>query len=375
MGMDWHSSGITTSVIGALKRGLNPRAHELGIYICGGRGRHSRNTPRELREVAARIGRDGDALVRTSRLTARIDNNAVDDGFQIYLHAFVVTPDGDWAVVQQGMNDASGLARRYHWHSAAVRDFVGRSAHGDRGRARRPDPQPRGRPRRAGAAGAADDRADRSGPDPGRGPAARDARTPRCAPRRRPRAAAWRGAGARPRARPARFRLLPAARTARAAHAAVAGAGRRSRAWRARAVRRSGALLVRPRRQGRSPLPGPADGVRRVDRGAAAGARCRQARAHAIVSRDSPGSTRSRALSNIAGNRLPTWRPPSLTSAPSRGRSAAAPYWTTRGKGGRRRARGSCRCSKSLAARRRDKPWASTVMSAEHSSTGGFSPA
>ena len=124
MGMDWHSSGITTSVIGALKRGLNPRAHELGIYICGGRGRHSRNTPRELREVAARIGRDGDALVRTSRLTARIDNNAVDDGFQIYLHAFVVTPDGDWAVVQQGMNDASGLARRYHWHSATVRDFV-----------------------------------------------------------------------------------------------------------------------------------------------------------------------------------------------------------------------------------------------------------
>ena len=124
MGMDWHSSGITTSVMGALKRGLNPRAHELGIYVCGGRGRHSRNTPRELLDVASRIGADGDALVRTSRLTARIDNNAVDDGFQIYLHAFVVTPDGDWAVVQQGMNDASGLARRYHWHSATVRDFV-----------------------------------------------------------------------------------------------------------------------------------------------------------------------------------------------------------------------------------------------------------
>src|SRR6187455_1739238 len=124
MGMDWHSSGITTSVIGALKRGLNPRAHELGIYVCGGRGRHSRNTPGELLDVAERIGADGDALVRTSRLTARIDNNAVDDGFQIYLHAFVVTPDGDWAVVQQGMNDASGLARRYHWHSATVRDFV-----------------------------------------------------------------------------------------------------------------------------------------------------------------------------------------------------------------------------------------------------------
>jgi hypothetical protein len=124
MGMDWHSSGITTSVLGALKRGLNPRAHELGIYLCGGRGRHSRNTPDELRAVAERKGLDGDALVRTSRLTARVDNNAINDGFQIYLHTFIVTAAGDWAVVQQGMNEASGLARRYHWHSASVRDFV-----------------------------------------------------------------------------------------------------------------------------------------------------------------------------------------------------------------------------------------------------------
>lgn len=124
MGMDWHSSGITTSVMGALKKGLNPKAHELGIYICGGRGRQSRNTPRELREVAHRTSLDGEALVRTSRLTARIDNNAIADGFQIYLHSFVVTSDGDWAIVQQGMNGASRLARRYHWHSAAVRDFT-----------------------------------------------------------------------------------------------------------------------------------------------------------------------------------------------------------------------------------------------------------
>jgi hypothetical protein len=124
MGMDWHSSGITTSVMGALKRGINPRAHELGVYICGGRGRQSRQTPDELREVALRTGLDGDALVRTSRLTARIDNNAVADGFQIYLHSFILTSDGDWAIVQQGMNEASGLARRYHWHSAAVRDFT-----------------------------------------------------------------------------------------------------------------------------------------------------------------------------------------------------------------------------------------------------------
>src|SRR6266542_1912783 len=124
MGMDWHSSGITTSVMGALKRGLAPRADELGIYICGGRGRFSRNTPQELRSLAERRGFDGEALVRTSRLTARVDNNAIADGFQIYLHSFVVTSNGEWAVVQQGLNDRSGMARRYHWHSASVRDFV-----------------------------------------------------------------------------------------------------------------------------------------------------------------------------------------------------------------------------------------------------------
>lgn len=124
MGMDWHSSGITTSVLGALKRGLNPRAHELGITICGGRGRHSRRTPDELRAVAEHTNLDGEALVRTSRLTARIDNNAIADGFQIYLHSFIVSATGEWAVVQQGLNDQSGLARRYHWHSATVRDFT-----------------------------------------------------------------------------------------------------------------------------------------------------------------------------------------------------------------------------------------------------------
>lgn len=124
LGMDWHSSGITTSLLGALKRGVNPRAHELGLYICGGRGRQSRRTPDELRAVAEHTNLDADALVRTSRLTARIDNNAIADGFQIYLHAFILTPAGDWAVVQQGLNDERGLARRYHWHSASVRDFV-----------------------------------------------------------------------------------------------------------------------------------------------------------------------------------------------------------------------------------------------------------
>lgn len=124
MGMDWHSSGITTSVMGALKRGLAPHANELGIYICGGRGRFSRNTPNELRLLGDRRGFDADTLVRTSKLTARIDNNAIADGFQIYLHNFVVTANGEWAVVQQGLNDRNGMARRYHWHSPSVRDFV-----------------------------------------------------------------------------------------------------------------------------------------------------------------------------------------------------------------------------------------------------------
>ena len=124
LGMDWHSSGITTSVMGALKKGLAPRAQELGIYVCGGRGRHSRNTPHELRALADRTGLDGNSLVRISRLTARIDNNAIADGFQIYLHSFVTTADGDWAIVQQGLNEDSRLARRYHWHSASVRDFT-----------------------------------------------------------------------------------------------------------------------------------------------------------------------------------------------------------------------------------------------------------
>jgi hypothetical protein len=124
MGMDWHSSGITTSVMGALKRGLNPRVADLGFTVCGGRGRHSKRTPDELRAVSSRNGLDGEVLARTSRLTARIDNNAIADGFQLYLHTFVVHDCGEWAVIQQGMNPASHLARRYHWHSARVRDFV-----------------------------------------------------------------------------------------------------------------------------------------------------------------------------------------------------------------------------------------------------------
>jgi hypothetical protein len=124
MGMDWHSSGITTSVIGALKRGLTPLSGELGIHVCGGRGRHSRNTPGELMAIGERVGFDGDALARASRLVAKVDSAAVQDGFDLYLHGFVVTDDGHWVVVQQGMNGDAKQARRYHWLSEGLTSFL-----------------------------------------------------------------------------------------------------------------------------------------------------------------------------------------------------------------------------------------------------------
>jgi hypothetical protein len=124
MGMDWHSSGITTSVIGALKRGLAPLGPELGIHVCGGRGKHSRRTPEELMHLGDRIGFDGQALTRASRLVAKVDSAAVQDGFDLYLHGFFVTDDGKWTVVQQGMNGDKRQARRYHWHSQQLESFV-----------------------------------------------------------------------------------------------------------------------------------------------------------------------------------------------------------------------------------------------------------
>jgi hypothetical protein len=124
LGMDWHSSGITTSVMGALKRAVNPKAKELGIYICGGRGRHSRKTPDELLVIAEKTGLNGNALVRSSRLAAKVDNTAIQDGFQLYLHNFILTNEGEWVVVQQGLNDASGMARRYHWHSTEFQSYL-----------------------------------------------------------------------------------------------------------------------------------------------------------------------------------------------------------------------------------------------------------
>ncbi len=124
LGMDWHSSGITTSVMNALKKAVNKRSSELGVYICGGRGSASRQTPFELMEIASRTGLNGDELVTASKLSAKVDNTAIQDGFQLYLHSFVVTVDGEWSVIQQGMNGQSRLARRYHWMSEAVQSFV-----------------------------------------------------------------------------------------------------------------------------------------------------------------------------------------------------------------------------------------------------------
>ena len=124
MGMDWHSSGITTSVLGALKRGLTPLSNELGIHVCGGRGKHSRQTPHELIAIGERVGFDGAMLADASRLVAKVDSAAIQDGFDLYLHGFIVTDDGKWAVIQQGMNDTSRQARRYHWLSEDLESFV-----------------------------------------------------------------------------------------------------------------------------------------------------------------------------------------------------------------------------------------------------------
>ncbi len=124
MGMDWHSSGITTSVMGALKRAINPHSKELGLYICGGKGKSSKQTPDELIRIANSTGLNGDALVHSSKLSAKVDNTAIQDGFQLYTHNFIVDKNGEWTVVQQGMSTGSKTARRYHWHSANIQSFV-----------------------------------------------------------------------------------------------------------------------------------------------------------------------------------------------------------------------------------------------------------
>ncbi len=126
LGFDWHSSGLTTVVCGALKEGLNPRSHELGLYFAGGKGAQSRQTPRELAEFADDVAPSLPVrrLQRNSRVAAQVDSSAVQDGYQIYHHTFVVTTKGDWAVIQQGLKEEEGWARRYHWLGDDVSDFV-----------------------------------------------------------------------------------------------------------------------------------------------------------------------------------------------------------------------------------------------------------
>ncbi len=124
MGMDWHSSGITTSVLGALKRGLMPLSKELGVHVCGGRGKYSRNTPHELIRIGSQVGFNGEELAQSSRLIAKVDSAAIQDGFSLYLHGFIVTDNGKWAVIQQGMNTLNKQARRYHWLSEGLENFI-----------------------------------------------------------------------------------------------------------------------------------------------------------------------------------------------------------------------------------------------------------
>ncbi len=122
LGFDWHSSGLTTTACGALKEALGPVSHEIGVVVAGGKGKTSRKTPQELQAAAERFGLDPAPLIRASRLSAKVDSSAVQDGFQVYQHSFVLAADGSWAVIQQGMNNSSGMARRYHWLTTPVFD-------------------------------------------------------------------------------------------------------------------------------------------------------------------------------------------------------------------------------------------------------------
>ena len=124
IGMDWNSSGVTTTVLNVLKQSINPVSKELGLYFCGGKGKSSMRTPQELVEVGNKTGLDGDYLAKCSKLSAKVDNTALQDGFNLYIHCFIVSDTGKWSVVQQGMHNTNGMARRYHWHSENLKSFV-----------------------------------------------------------------------------------------------------------------------------------------------------------------------------------------------------------------------------------------------------------
>jgi hypothetical protein len=124
LGFDWHSSGLTTTVTGALKEGIRGLERDLGLYAGGGKGAVSRKTPGEIVAACERLSIDPKPLVYASRMSAKVDSAAVQDGYQLYHHAFFFTPSGAWCVVQQGMNDENAMARRYHWLASAVRSYV-----------------------------------------------------------------------------------------------------------------------------------------------------------------------------------------------------------------------------------------------------------
>jgi len=124
LGFDWHSSGLTTTACGALKEGLRGREGDLGLFVAGGKGATSRKTPREIESVGALLAVDPANLAYASRMAAKVDTSALQDGYQLYHHTFVFTSAGRWTVVQQGMNEETHYARRYHWLGEAVRDFV-----------------------------------------------------------------------------------------------------------------------------------------------------------------------------------------------------------------------------------------------------------
>jgi len=308
MGMDWHSSGITTSVMGALKRGLGPLAGELGIHVCGGRGRHSRSTPAELVAVGERVGIDGERLARTSRLVAKVDSAAIQDSFELYLHSFVVTDGGAWTVVQQGMNGERRQARRYHLalrgpagfrRSAPRRDrrsVPGRDHQSD-GSAGSPCTRPSGRagtgrtrPRPVDAASPA--RAARArGVLPAPAPPPGPSRRPLL---RRGAEASSRHSGCSRRARTGGLRRAAAHPGPGTADGELPGPGERSHSRRSLPLQRPRPLLPRPRGKGRTSLPRPASRLRPDPRGHATGPRgcaARQRRAPGGDSTVGPAGT------------------------------------------------------------------------------------
>jgi hypothetical protein len=263
-------------VLGALKRGLTPLSGELGLHVCGGRGKHSRATPAELAAVGERTGLDGQALARSSRLVAKVDSAAVQDGFDLYLHGFIVADDGRWVVVQQGMNADRKQARRYHWLSEGMKSFVDAPHAAIEGRGQgkivnltdaRASPSRHGQLellQNIGPDGIVREfgrLAPRDGvalPDRATSPAAsRHARSSRCAERKYRDPASARRFGRCRRMRTQGFCRIAAGPWRRRADSALARHGGRGGAWRALPLQRSGAFFLAHGGKDRHPFPVP----------------------------------------------------------------------------------------------------------------------